>query len=158
MTTKSCGTWQAPERSALDGVQDPWSKYCEEDGFHALHVESVQFVYCRCLFAMPLLRSIFSGCHCSNADLARSDDLPVNVSSSPETWRQRRCHVRFTAQRLPETALDDVRRSHHISVLAALLKQPLYLSMLGCGFSSRVLNRAKNHVLENFVASHPTLG
>ena len=62
------------------------------------------------------------------------------------------------AQRLPETALDDVRRSHHISVLAALLKQPLYLSMLGCDFSSRILNRAKNHVLENFVASHPTLG
>ena len=61
------------------------------------------------------------------------------------------------AQRLPKTALDDVRRSHHISVLAALLKQPLYLSMLGCGFSSRVLNRAKNHVLDNFVAPHPTI-
>ena len=60
------------------------------------------------------------------------------------------------AQRLPETALDDVRRSHLISVLAALLKQPLYLSMLGCGFSSRLLNRAKNHVLENFVVPHPT--
>lgn len=61
------------------------------------------------------------------------------------------------AQRLPETALDDVRCSHHISALAALLKQPLYLSMLGCGFSSRVLNRAKNHVLDNFVAPHPTI-
>lgn len=101
MTTKSCGTWQVPERSALDGVQDPKSKYCEEDGFHALHVESVQFVYCRCLFAMPLLRSIFSGCHCSNADLARSDDLPVNASGFPEPRRQRRCHVRFTSSASP---------------------------------------------------------
>lgn len=62
------------------------------------------------------------------------------------------------AQRLPKTVLDDVRRSHHISVLAALLKQPLYLSMLGCGFSSRVLNRAKNHVLDNFIAPHHTFG
>lgn len=58
----------------------------------------------------------------------------------------------------PGLMLGDVRRHHRTSVLAALLKQPLYLSMLGCGFSSRVLNRAKNHVLENFVASHPTLG
>ena len=62
------------------------------------------------------------------------------------------------AQRLPKAVLSDVRRLSHVLVLAALLKQPLYLSMLGCGFSSRVLNRAKNHVLENFVASHPTLG
>ena len=61
------------------------------------------------------------------------------------------------AQRLPKTALDDVRRSHYISVLAALLKQPLYLSMLGCGFSSRGLNRAKNHVLDNFVGLRPTI-
>ena len=53
--------------------------------------------------------------------------------------------------------LGDVRRHHRTSVLAALLKQPLYLSMLGCGFSSRVLYRAKNHVLDNFVGLRPTI-
>lgn len=58
----------------------------------------------------------------------------------------------------PRLLLGDVRRHHRIPVLAALLKQPLYLSMLGCGFSSREINRAKYHVLEKFVASHPTLG
>ncbi|WP_148086559.1 hypothetical protein [Micromonospora sp. HM5-17] len=61
------------------------------------------------------------------------------------------------AQRLPKAVLSDVRRLYHVLVLAALLKQPLYLSMLGCGFSSRVLNRAKNHVLNNFVALRPTI-
>lgn len=61
------------------------------------------------------------------------------------------------AQRLPKAVLGDVHRLHHVLVLAALLKQPLYLSMLGCGFSNRVLNRAKNHVLDNFVALRPTI-
>ena len=61
---------------------------------------------------------------------------------------------------LPAQRLPDMHRVKDgpLPVRAALLKQPLYLSMLGCGFSNRVLNRAKNHVLENFVASHPTLG
>ena len=57
----------------------------------------------------------------------------------------------------PRLMLGDVRRHHRTSVLAALLKQPLYLSMLGCDFSSRILNRAKNHVLDNFVGLRPTI-
>ena len=57
----------------------------------------------------------------------------------------------------PRLTLGDVRRHHRTSVLAALLKQPMYLSTLGCSFSNRTRNRAKNHVLENFVVSHPTI-
>ena len=62
------------------------------------------------------------------------------------------------AQRLPKTVLDDVRRSHHISVLAALLKQPKYLSTMGWCFSNHPGNSANNHVLVNIVVTDPTSG
>ena len=62
------------------------------------------------------------------------------------------------AQRLPETALDDVRRSHHISALAALLKQPQYLSTMDQHFSNHLSVSANDHVLVNIVVTDPTSG
>lgn len=68
------------------------------------------FVYCRCLFAMPLLGSYISGCLRSMADLARSADPPS------AHWRTRRRHVRFTSNDPP------YQRARQVAVL----KQPLH--------------------------------
>ena len=106
-----CNLAKAQAQYWVMKIQNP-----EGDGVithYAWHAK-IPYVYCRCSFAMLLLRSGVSGCLYLTRTSPDITSLPVVVLS----YGHRRCHVHLTS-----AVFAWKNHAHHV-----VLRQPMYLS------------------------------